>query len=190
MEEKPNISALLKKQFRPSLGCTEPASVGLSVALARFAIEDQLPDWIDESSNNKTTNEEKTITLESVLIEVDRDVYKNSYSVGIPGTNGQTGIYFASALGLFCNPEKKLLLFNDSTNDKMDEVNKLVASGKIKIVVVDDWKSAAKLNIKATVRIKHRDEVHEGVAIIKNDHTNVVFVSHNDNVLFEKKRNR
>ncbi len=184
MEKTINIYELLRSQLKPVLGCTEPASVGLASSIARAAIDDELPAFVGTTVTD-ARDKSGQLVIDGVSIEVDRDVYKNSYSVGIPGTGGQSGIFIAAALGLFCNPDKKLVLFQDSDKEKISAANRLVKSGKINLAVVDDWASAADINIKVTVHAKKNGIAHEGVAVIKHSHTNVVFVSHNGKTLFK-----
>ena len=88
------IIALIKKEVKPALGCTEPIAVALAVAKAIEIIEDRCPcckghsEWRMESDFN-------------VNVAVSGNILKNGLGVGIPGT-GMVGLYIAAALGAVC----------------------------------------------------------------------------------------
>ncbi|MEW6685820.1 MAG: hypothetical protein AB1393_06395 [Candidatus Edwardsbacteria bacterium] len=98
------VSTLLKEQVKPVLGCTEPSAVGLASAYAF-----------------KTLSEKKGIKppqIDRIILTVDRNVYKNSFAVGLPRTGSKIGIDIAATLGIFCNPQSGLNLFSTiSKND-------------------------------------------------------------------------
>ena len=69
--------SILKQEVAPALGCTAPTAVSFTVSAAR------------EAGGGAP---------QSVRVWVDKDTYKNSVSVGIPGTSKQ-GLVIAAALG-------------------------------------------------------------------------------------------
>ena len=74
------ILALLSREVKPALGCTEPIAV--AIAVARAAAE-----WPD-------------LKAESLTVRVSPNILKNAMGVGIPGT-GLTGLPVAPPLRLY-----------------------------------------------------------------------------------------
>lgn len=75
---------ILRKEAKPVLGCTGPTLVSFAVSAAKDAI-----------GGNP----------ESVKVYVDRDTYKNSISVDIPGTQ-KMGLSITAALGAVCGDSR------------------------------------------------------------------------------------
>lgn len=72
------LTDILKNQVTPALGCTEPGAVAYAVARAKEILGSE---------------------IKNLNLEVDKNILKNGYSVGIPGTS-EHGIIFAAALSL------------------------------------------------------------------------------------------
>jgi L-cysteine desulfidase len=72
------MSELLAAEWKPALGCTEPAAVAWAAALAAGQGEG---------------------AVLQVRLEVDPRTYKNCYAVGLPNSGQSTGILWALALG-------------------------------------------------------------------------------------------
>jgi len=182
-----NISRLLKRQLKPATGCTEPVAVGLATSLAFNAAFGRVPYWIKKNVKKDVDlrPEDFLENIEEVTVEGDRNVYKNSLATGIPGS-GQTGIYVASALGIFCNPEKKLNLFEDCNDEKIKKANKLIKEGKIKIKLVDTWEAMPDLRIYANVKLKINSSTKNGESVISHTHTNVTLLKQNKSILYKK----
>lgn len=157
------ISKILRDNIRISTGCTEPAAVALATAVAYRALAKS--------------------DIEEINISVDRNVYKNSLAVGIPGTPNLKGIYIAAALGIFCNPDKELNLFSDSSDEKVLLAQELLEKNKVKIEVVDNWTGLSEINIK--VKVKGSD--NEGEAWIQHKHSNITFIRKNNEILCDKR---
>ena len=161
------ISEILGEQVRPSLGCTEPAAVALAASTAYHALSRPGKD------------------IEKILVSVDRNVYKNSLAVGIPGTHGLTGIYAAAALGAYCDPVLGLNLFSDSDERKLSLAKGLLKKDKVD-VEVKDKKGEPTISIKARVWAKGS----VGEAWIQYEHSNVTFIKRDDTVLYDKRKPR
>lgn len=143
--------SILKSEFLPTVGCTEPGAVALAAAYAA------------EILNGRIAKIEVTVTP---------NVYKNSVAVGIPGT-GETGLYIAAALGaLKRNPENSLAVLADVSSEELAQARELVAAGKV-IVNVD--KSKECLWIQAKIDC----ESGWSEVIIRDMHTNVVSIKRN-----------
>ena len=72
------MTEFLSSEWKPSLGCTEPAAVAWAAALA---------------------SEQGTGQVRQVRLVCDPRTYKNCYAVGLPNSGRATGILWAMALG-------------------------------------------------------------------------------------------
>jgi len=73
-----DMTEILSAEWKPALGCTEPAAVAWAAALAA---------------------EQAAGPILSVRLVCDPRTYKNCYAVGLPNAEGATGILWALALG-------------------------------------------------------------------------------------------
>ena len=92
------IARLFKEQVKPVLGCTEPSAIALAVSTAFKTLEkkaDALPP-----------------DIKKIVLALDKNVFRNAFSVGIPRTDGSYGIKIAAAAGVFCDPALGLKLFS------------------------------------------------------------------------------
>ncbi|KPJ56531.1 hypothetical protein AMJ49_04620 [Parcubacteria bacterium DG_74_2] len=182
-----NFSKLLRKNIKPSPGCTEVVSIGLASSLAYHAITGYIPSWLS-SKRKRSTSSLNFSKISKIIIEVDRNVYKNSFAVGIPGGDGY-GIELAAALGTQCNPECKsgeeLKIFQRMENKGKEIAKSIINKRKIAIKVVDTWTGVSDISI--TVRVKSGKKY--GIAKIKHYHDNVTFLRNNKEKLYEKAKN-
>mgnify|MGYP000919008511 CR=1 FL=1 len=143
---------------KPALGCTEPVAVGLATAKA---YEDVKGD------------------IESVTVKVSPNIYKNGMGVGIPGTK-EIGLVFAAALGITCgDPNLGFEVFRPVNNKAVAEAETLVKNNQVS-VDLEDTKGNFYIEAKVIT------DKGKGICIIKNSHTNIVYVEANGKVLFEK----
>lgn len=143
---------------KPALGCTEPVAVGLAAAKA---YEDVKGD------------------IESVTVKVSPNIYKNGMGVGIPGTK-EIGLVFAAALGITCgDPNLGFEVFRPVNNKAVAEAETLVKNNQVS-VDLEDTKGNFYIEAKVIT------DKGKGICIIKNSHTNIVYVEANGKVLFEK----
>lgn len=176
------ISQILRNHVKPSVGCTEPVAVALATSIAYHAIIGKVPKFIEIIKNvNSIRISPKNI--EEITIDIDRNTYKNSLAVGIPGTPNLQGIYIAAALGVFCDPDRELTLFSDSNGSKMSLAKNLLEKNKVKINLMDNCGGQSDINIRAKIRV----EGNEGEAWIQHDHSNITFIRRNNEVLFDKR---
>mgnify|MGYP000233530417 CR=1 FL=1 len=74
------ICQILNHEMMLATGCTEPAAIALTAAIAREQLDGE---------------------LEHIKVRASANIIKNAMSAGIPGTN-YTGINYAAALGAVC----------------------------------------------------------------------------------------
>lgn len=148
----------LKNGVKPALGCTEPVAVGLAVSKA---YEGVLGD------------------IKKINVKVSQNIFKNGMGVGIPGTK-EIGLVFAAALACICgDPNLGLEVFRHVNEKAILEAKRLV---DLKIVDVNLGDGKDNFYIEAVVETSNG----EGKCIIKDNHTNIVYVEANKVVLFSK----
>jgi len=169
------IIALIKREVKPALGCTEPIAVALASAKAAEIIRENCPcctDWRLKADF-------------SLDIAVSGNILKNGMGVGIPGT-GMVGIPVAAALGAVCGDSSKgLEVLSALTPEAVERARQLVSQGKVRIAVAD---TEHLLYVKATVRVDDETMASAEVdphayAVIEDDHDRIVETSFADRIL-------
>ncbi len=149
----------LREEVKPALGCTEPVVVALAAAHAFKALEGQ---------------------VKGIKLLISSNIYKNAKAVGIPGT-GETGVEIAAALGVsIMRPTLDLTIFSAVQPDEITEALKIRRTTPITIEVGYNLPSVY-------VEVEIETAKGKGKAIIAGTHTNLVFLSHNQQVLLDKK---
>jgi L-cysteine desulfidase len=152
-----DLLEVLKNSVKPALGCTEPVAIGLAVAKAYEKIKGK---------------------VQNITVKVSPNIYKNGMGVGIPGT-GEIGLVFAAALGITCgDSELGLEVYKNVNEEAIIEAKKLIEEGLVKIELED---KEGNFYIEAEVLTAEG----KGICIIKDKHTNIVFVKANNNILFQ-----
>ena len=158
MLNKEQMLQMLKADVVPALGCTEPVCVALAAADAAKAVGGK---------------------INTIVVKVNPNIYKNGMSAGIPNFH-TVGLHYAAAIGaVLGNPERKLELLQDVTEEVVATVNKLVENGAVK-VSIDEAQTGLYVNCEVTT------EQGVGNTVIRGAHTNIVLTKVNDTVLFEK----
>lgn len=108
---------VLREQTFVTVGCTDPGAVGLAVAEARRLVGGEIL---------------------GISVEMDRNVYKDALSVGIPGTF-RSGLRLAVALAaLFGDPQDGLEIFRNVDDEKVREAEGFMASVPIGFSLKED----------------------------------------------------
>lgn len=150
---------ILKRELVPAMGCTEPIAIAYCAAKAREALG-TLPDRIKVAASG--------------------NIIKNVKSVIVPNTDGRKGIEAAAAIGVLAGDANAALevIAHVKPEDK-EKLNSYMENTKIH---VDAARSEHVLDIIVTVwHDGDTAEVH-----VVNEHTNIVKISKNNEVLFEK----
>lgn len=150
---------ILNEELIPAMGCTEPIAVAYAAALARETLG-AVPTYI-------------TLTVSGNII-------KNVKSVIVPNTNGRKGLKTAVCAGIcYGEADKKLQVLANASEKDVALLDEYLEKTDIKIIQAD---SPHPFDIEVTVKAENNDVT---VRIV-NDHTNVVFISKNDDVIFKK----
>ena len=171
------IIALIHREVKPALGCTEPIAVALAVAKAVEIILDNCP-CPDPAAWRLTAD----LHLD---VSVSGNILKNGMGVGIPGT-GMVGLPIAAALGAVCGESaRNLEVLAGLTPEAVARARELVERKRVAISVAPTDRL---LYVKATVSVDGRIAASAEVdphayAIIEDDHDRIVETSFADRIL-------
>lgn len=152
------LTKLIFDDMKPALGVTEPGAIAFAASKARSYTKGE---------------------IEEVSVEMNSGMYKNAFTCGIPNSD-EVGNIFSAALGVVAgNPEKGLESLADVTEKDNETAGKLVEEGKVKVKLSG---ISSDIFIEATVKTKS----DICVVTIKNFHTNIVRITLNGEIIFEK----
>ncbi|MBP7147926.1 MAG: serine dehydratase subunit alpha family protein [Acidobacteria bacterium] len=141
-----DITGFLAAEWKPALGCTEPAAVAWTAALAA-----------DQAGGN----------ARQVRLRCDARTYKNCYAVGIPNSGRQSGLLWSLALGAHLgDPSLGLRSFEGNTPASIAAAGELLARRGAEVEVESDRVS---LMVDVTV-VSDRGV---GRAVVEREHTNL-----------------
>lgn len=148
---------ILKKEFVPALGCTEPVAVAFAACRSREILGCE---------------------PEKVEILVSGNIYKNGLGVGVPGT-GMVGLDIAAALGIVGGESSQgLEVLSDMPEKRLLKAKDYITSGKLNIDIKFD---SPKLYIEC---ISYANN-NIAKVIVQDRHTNIVLEKLNSEILFE-----
>lgn len=157
---KEEALVFLHDTVKPSLGCTEPACAALCAAAAAEKLHGN---------------------IQSISLTVNPGLYKNGMSVAIPGFD-RVGMDYAAALGaLIGTTDGELQIFEEITPEIAERAKILVASGNVRVTADYEQKG-----IYARCEVTSDGETAQ--AVIRNTHTNLVQVSYNGAICFQKEQ--
>lgn len=140
------FSDYLKAEWKQALGCTEPAAVAWAAALATGVAEGPVMQ---------------------VRLVCDPRIYKNCYAVGLPNSEGKTGILWALAIGASLQDSTHgLRSFQGATSDTLARAKDLMDQRAIQVEV-----DAQQTQLFIDVTVER--EGGSGRAIVERDHTNL-----------------
>ena len=152
------LTKLIFDDMKPALGVTEPGAIAFAASKARSYTKGE---------------------IEEVSVEMNSGMYKNAFTCGIPNS-AEVGNIFSAALGVVAgNPEKGLESLADVTEKDNETAEKLVEEGKVKVKLSG---ISSDIFIEATVKTKS----DICIVTIKNSHTNIVRITLNGEIIFEK----
>ena len=146
------FSEFLVDEWRPALGCTEPACIAYAAATAAAQAGG---------------------AVRAVRLVCDPRMYKNCFAVGIPHSKHKIGIVWATAIGsLIPDPLAKLEVFCQINDEILARAGRLIEDGSVQVSVDAGYEQ---LTVDCTVE----GSGGSGRAVIEADHTNVVRVERN-----------
>ncbi len=155
-----NYAAILNEELVPAFGCTEPIAIAFCAARAKEVLG-AIPD--------------------RVKIEVSGNIVKNVKSVIVPNTGGQKGIETAVAAGIIAGDASLgLEAISQVTDEQKKEIKAYREHTEIKVLPMANCD-------KLDIRITEYCGNDQAVVRISCRHTNVVYISKNDEVLLDLK---
>ena len=150
----------LREKMVPAFGCTEPIALAFASSRARFILGED---------------------PERITARLSGNIIKNVNSVKVPGTDGRKGIEISLAAGAFLGDyTKKLEVLSDVDKSKLEYLDDLIKKGLCDIELLHEKKG-----LYIDVSMEKGEKISR--VVIKNFHTNIIFESLNDEILFEKK---
>ena len=150
--------AILEEELRPAMGCTEPIALAYAGAKAKQILGKQ-PDRIE--------------------VLVSGNIIKNVKSVVVPNTGGLRGIAAAICAGVVAgNADKQLEVIAQVSKEDQALLKNYMAETPVKI---EPATSNLVFDIDLTL---FAGEDKANVRIV-NHHTNIVHMSHNDQILLD-----
>lgn len=157
MDQK-KIMEILNSEMVLATGCTEPAAIAFTAAVAAENLEGE--------------------PIERIQVSASGNMIKNAMAAGIPGTS-YTGMEYAAGIGaLGGDPNKKLQVIEGVAPSVFSEVRKLVENGKITVEVAQ---TPEKLYVDVLVAGANRT----ARAVISGGHTNLARIEKNGEVVFQ-----
>lgn len=151
------LTCLIKEDMIPAFGVTEPGAVAFAVATAREKVRGE---------------------VQEVIVVLNKGVYKNSYTCGVPNSSGYGNLY-AAALGAVAADAKLGLESLSLVTEEDDELARILIDGGRVSVDYNDIGSEIYIN----ACVKTVDE--ECCVLIRDSHINVVEIKLNGTVVYE-----
>lgn len=142
-----NFKSFLNEEWRPALGCTEPASIAYAASKASSL-----------SGPGMATK---------IHLVCDPRIYKNCYAVGIPHSDHKVGILWTLAIGsMLPEPELELECFRNINSEALENAKLLIDRNLIS-VEVDTSKSSLFIEVKV-----FKNDLCS-IAVIEDEHTRI-----------------
>lgn len=155
-----DYNKFLKEKMVPAFGCTEPIALAFAASRAREILGED---------------------PEKITAKLSGNMIKNVNSVKVPGTDGRKGIEISLAAGAFLGDyKKKLEVLSDVDKSKLEYLDDLIKNGLVDIELVHEIKGLY-------IDIIMEKGAKKSRVVIKDYHTNIIFESLNDEIIFEKK---
>ncbi|MDH2999519.1 hypothetical protein A1D23_05360 [Chelonobacter oris] len=152
------ILNIVKNEVVPALGCTEPISLALASAVARFHLN-AIPDRIEA--------------------KVSPNLMKNGMGVTVPGTN-TVGLNMATAIGAIGgNPDAGLEVLKNITPEHIIQAKTMLQKKQVTVSILDTehivYSEATLFRGNTSVCVR-----------IAAHHTNIIYIAKNNRVIFSK----
>ncbi|MCH4286000.1 MULTISPECIES: serine dehydratase subunit alpha family protein [Bacillota] len=151
--------SILKKELVPAMGCTEPIAIAFAAALAK------------EKFNQE---------IDAVDIYASGNIIKNVKSVIVPNTGGRKGIPVAAVVGIIAgDASKNLEVISEVSEEQRAAIDTFM---KEKCIRVHPLKCENALELEVIVS----NEKSYCKVKVAQEHSNVVLIEKNQEILFEK----
>ena len=152
------LTELIRQDMKPALGVTEPGAIAFAAATARRHTKG---------------------AVRQVKLRLNSGMFKNAFTCGIPGSS-EVGNAHAAALGVIgADPDKGLECLDGVTPEQAQQAKAMVEAGKIDVEMAE---ITSRIFIEAIVTA----EEGEAAVTIRDTHTNIVRITENGSVVYEK----
>lgn len=153
---------ILKEELIPAFGCTEPIALAYAAAIAKKHLG-CLPD--------------------AVKVQVSGNIVKNVKSVVVPNTGGLCGIEAAVAAGIVAgDSDLELEVIANIKQDEIEEIKDFLQHTSISVEL-------AKTDYIFDICVILQKDENQVIVRIVEEHTNVVLIQKNEEVLFKHEKN-
>lgn len=148
----------MKENVQLAVGCTEPVAVGyLACELRKHVVGE----------------------IESIRVITSEGIFKNGKGVYIPSTSLK-GLKLASSIGMCVkHPGEKLLVFQNVTDEEIEQGVLLDQEGKVSLEM-DETKSSVYVKIEVVT------DQSKGVGILQGAHDHIVYLEVDGKILYEQ----
>ena len=152
------LTELIRQDMKPALGVTEPGAIAFAAATARRHTKG---------------------AVRQVKLRLNSGMFKNAFTCGIPGSS-EVGNAHAAALGVIgADPDKGLECLDGVTPEQAQQAKAMVEAGQIDVEMAE---ITSRIFIEAIVTA----EEGEAAVTIRDTHTNIVRITENGSVVYEK----
>jgi L-cysteine desulfidase len=184
MKNRFNLNEALLEDIQPYLGCTDVCIAGLGAALAASAAQGTVPGWLIPGNPTPAPQDLDPGQVISLHLKMNEGLFKNSHGGAVPNSGGRKGIVHSAALGLFCNPGKKLNLFEDAGPEHIDNMEQLAAARAVSVEVLRMPECNLYLHCKLILK-NPQGGVTTAVACLQNHYTRVMVLTRNERILYQ-----
>lgn len=150
---------VLRKELIPAMGCTEPIAIAYAAALAKETLAEH---------------------ISRVDIYASGNIIKNVKSVIVPNTKGRKGIPAAAAIGIIAgDSSRNLEVIASVTDDQRSQLDVFLRDTEIQV-------HAMSCEHALEIEIVVSNAEHYAKVRVAQEHSNVVLIEKNKEVLFEK----
>ncbi|WP_386695560.1 serine dehydratase subunit alpha family protein [Lonepinella sp. MS14435] len=148
----------VRNEVVPALGCTEPISLALASAVARYHLG-HLPERINA--------------------KVSANLMKNGMGVTVPGT-GTLGLPMAAAIGAIGgNPDEGLEVLKDITPEQVTQAKAMLTENRVAVSILE-----TEHLLYSEACLSYGDD--RVCVRIAAHHTNIIYIAKNDKVIFSQ----
>lgn len=155
------IFNILEEELVPAKGCTEPIAIAFAAAKAR-EVMGEMP--------------------ESIIVSASGNLIKNIRCVTVPNTGNLVGIEASAIAGMVAGDSSLgLEVITNISEDDLRIMNQFILKKVVKVKLLET-------NINLHFLLEARSKTNTVVIEIKDLHTNIVKITKNNKIVFEKEQ--
>lgn len=149
------VISILKREMKPSLGCTEPVAIGLAVS--------RTCEYLEKPATH-------------LEVHMSSNIFKNAYSVMIPNAE-KSGISLACVLGfLLSRPGNTMEIFSQITQDTVRKAEALVNEDFVTLHIIPSSQFYIEVYAVNETEKSHTITIDEHDNLVKAEKDGIVFI--------------